>query len=47
MAAKTGRLAVALPQGTLFRGGAEQRIRKHLLDADLSETVIGLAPNLF
>lgn len=47
MAAKTGRLAVVLPQGALFRGGAEQRIRKHLLEADLVEAVIGLAPNLF
>jgi type I restriction enzyme M protein len=47
MAAKTGRLAVVLPQGALFRGGAEQRIRKHLLQADLVEAVIGLAPNLF
>ncbi len=47
MAAKTGRLAVVLPQGVLFRGGAEQRIRRHLLEADLVETVIGLAPNLF
>jgi type I restriction enzyme M protein len=47
MAAKTGRLAVVLPQGALFRSGAEQRIRKHLLEADLVEAVIGLAPNLF
>lgn len=47
MAAKTGRLAVVLPQGALFRGGAEQRIRKYLLEADLVEAVIGLAPNLF
>ena len=47
MAAKTGRLAVVLPQGVLFRGGAEQRIRQHLLQADLIEAVIGLAPNLF
>src|SRR3954451_13613499 len=47
MAAKTGRLAVVLPQGALFRGGAEQRIRKHLLEADFVEAVIGLAPNLF
>lgn len=47
MAAKSGRLAVVLPQGALFRGGSEQRIRKHLLEADLLEAVIGLAPNLF
>lgn len=47
MAAKSGRLAVVLPQGALFRGDAEHRIRKHLLEADLIEAVIGLAPNLF
>jgi type I restriction enzyme M protein len=47
MAAKSGRLAVVLPQGALFRGGAERRIRRHLLEADLVEAVIGLAPNLF
>jgi type I restriction enzyme M protein len=47
MAAKTGRLAVVLPQSALFRSGAEQRIRKYLLDADLIEAVVGLAPNLF
>jgi type I restriction enzyme M protein len=47
MAAKSGRLAVVLPQGALFRGGAEQRIRRHLLEADLVDAVIGLAPNLF
>lgn len=47
MAAKTGRLAVVLPQGALFRRGAEQRIREHLLQADLVEAVVGLAPNLF
>jgi type I restriction enzyme M protein len=46
MAAKTGRLAVVLPQGALFRGGAEQRIRKHLLESDLVEAVIGLAEPL-
>ena len=47
MAAKTGRLAVVLPQGAPSRGGAEQRIRRHLLEADRVEAVIGLAPNLF
>jgi type I restriction enzyme M protein len=47
MAAEAGRLAVVLPQGALFRGGAEKRIRRHLLEADLVEAVIGLAPNLF
>lgn len=44
---KTGRIAVVLPQGALFRQGAEARIRSHVLRADLVDAVIGLAPNLF
>lgn len=44
---KTGRVAVVLPQGALFRQGAEARIRAHLLKADKIDAVIGLAPNLF
>jgi len=44
---KTGRVAVVLPQGALFRQGAEARIRKHVLKADKVEAVVGLAPNLF
>jgi type I restriction enzyme M protein len=47
MAARTGRMAVVLPQGALFRGGIEGQIRQHLLEKDLVEAVIGLAPNLF
>ncbi|XKH52043.1 type I restriction-modification system subunit M [Citricoccus nitrophenolicus] len=44
----SGRVAVVLPQGALFRGGAERAIRKHMLqEEDLIEAVIGLAPNLF
>jgi type I restriction enzyme M protein len=46
-APETGRIAVVLPQGALFRKGAEGRIREAMLDADLVEAVIGLAPNLF
>lgn len=42
-----GRMAVVLPQGALFRKGAEGRIRRGLLEDDLIEAVIGLAPNLF
>jgi len=38
---------VVLPQGALFRKGAEGKIRKALLEEDLIEAVIGLAPNLF
>ena len=47
MAAGTGRMAVVLPQGALFRKGAEGRIRQALLEQDLIEAVIGLAPNIF
>lgn len=47
MAATTGRMAVVLPQGALFRGGVEGQIRQTLLEKDLIEAVIGLAPNLF
>ena len=40
-------MAVVLPQGALFRKAAEGRIRQALLEQDLIEAVIGLAPNLF
>ncbi|MGW5752888.1 N-6 DNA methylase [Nocardia rhamnosiphila] len=43
----TGRVAVVLPQGALFRQGAEARIRTHILESDCVEAVIGLGPNLF
>lgn len=43
----TGRIAVVLPQGALFRGGAEARIREHILREDKIEAVVGLGPNLF
>ena len=41
------RMAVVLPQGALFRKSAEGKIRRALLEADMIEAVIGLAPNLF
>ena len=47
MAKPHGRMAVVLPQGALFRSGVEGRIRQHLLELDVIEAVIGLAPNLF
>ena len=47
MAPATGRLAVVLPQGALFRMGAEGAIRAKVLELDLVEAVIGLGPNLF
>ncbi|MCK7545179.1 type I restriction-modification system subunit M [Marinobacter bryozoorum] len=42
-----GTLATVMPHGVLFRGGDEKRIRAGLLENDLIEAVIGLAPNLF
>ena len=47
MAPATGRLAVVLPHGALFRMGAEGKIRSKILEMDLIEAVIGLGPNLF
>jgi type I restriction enzyme M protein len=47
MALRTGRMAVVLPQGALFRKGAEGKIRRQLLEQDLIDAVIGLAPNIF
>ena len=42
-----GKLGVVLPHGILFRGGTEGKIRQGLLEDDLIEGIIGLAPNLF
>src|SRR2546428_7422037 len=47
MAPKTGRMAVVLPHGALFRMGAEGAIRKKILGMDQLEAVIGLGPILF
>lgn len=47
MAPKTGRMAVVLPHGALFRMGKEGEIRQKLLAMDLLEAVIGLGPTLF
>ncbi len=47
MAPVTGRMAVVVPHGVLFRMGAEGEIRRKLLQMDLLEAVIGLGPNLF
>jgi len=47
MRPETGRMAVVLPHGALFRKGAEGRIRQALLELDLLEAVIGLGPNIF
>jgi type I restriction enzyme M protein len=42
-----GVMAIILPHGVLFRGGAEDRIRRKLLDDGHIDTVIGLPANLF
>lgn len=42
-----GVMAIILPHGVLFRGGAEERIRRKLLDDGHIDTVIGLPENLF
>jgi len=42
-----GRMAVVVPHGVLFRGGAEGKIRKGILEDDLVEAVVGLGANLF
>ena len=42
-----GMVGVVMPHGVLFRGGAEGKIRRGILESDLFEAVIGLAPNLF
>lgn len=45
--AQEGTMAIVLPHGVLFRGGAEERIRKKLLEDGNIDTVIGLPANLF
>jgi type I restriction enzyme M protein len=42
-----GVMAIVLPHGVLFRGGAEERIRRKLLEDGHIDTVIGLPANLF
>ena len=44
---KEGRVAVVAPHGVLFRGGAEGRIRRKLIEDNLLDVVIGLPANLF
>lgn len=44
---KEGTMAIILPHGVLFRGGAEERIREKLLKDNNIDTVIGLPSNLF
>ncbi|MCY3984334.1 MAG: type I restriction-modification system subunit M [Roseovarius sp.] len=42
-----GRAAIVCFPGIFYRGGAEQKIRRYLVDGNYVETVISLAPNLF
>jgi type I restriction enzyme M protein len=47
MKPRSGRMAVVVPHGVLFRGAAEGRIRKHLIEENLLDVVIGLPEKLF
>ncbi|KHK58702.1 restriction endonuclease subunit M [Ralstonia sp. A12] len=42
-----GMVATVMPHGALFRGGEERTIRAGIIDDDILEAVIGVAPNLF
>ena len=44
---KSGRVAVIVPHGALFRGGAEGQIRRKLIEENLIDAVIGLPAGLF
>lgn len=43
----TGKGAIILPHGVLFRGGAEEKIRRNLIKRGYIKGIIGLPPNLF
>lgn len=42
-----GIMCIILPHGTLFRGGAEEDIRRNLINNNNIETIIGLPANIF
>ena len=44
---QSGRVAVIVPHGVLFRGGSEGTIRQKLIEENLLDAVIGLPANLF
>lgn len=44
---QSGRVAVIVPHGVLFRSGAEGRIREKLIEENLLDAVVGLPANLF
>lgn len=43
----TGRMAIVLPHGVLFRGAAEGTIRRAIIDKNYLDAVIGMPSNLF
>ena len=43
----TGKAAVILPHGVLFRGNAEESLRKNIIDRGYIKGIIGLPANLF
>ena len=43
----SGRIAVVVPHGVLFRGASEGKIRQQLIEENLLDAVIGLPSNLF
>jgi type I restriction enzyme M protein len=46
--AENGTMAIVLPHGALFRGGAEQHIRRYLIEnKNFLDAVIGLPANIF
>ena len=47
MKPNTGKGAIILPHGVLFRGNAEASIRKGLVDSGILKAIIGLPANLF
>ena len=47
MKPRTGRMAVVVPHGVLFRGSSEGKIRQKLIEENLLDAVIGLPEKLF
>jgi len=47
MSETSGRVAVVVPHGVLFRGGVEVNIRRRIIESGVLEAVVGLPPNLF
>ena len=47
MTLENGRVGVVVPHGVLFRGAAEGKIRRQLIEENLLDTVVGLPANLF